>query len=271
MGLVIGTGNGERGTRNGPVPLVSTPAIVLATIRYGETSKIVRLATRDHGVQSAIAKGALRPKSRFGASLQVLSAGQAQIILSERRDLHLLTAFDLGVLPLRIARDVGRYATATVLAEVTIHFAPAEPHPESFSVLERALARLESVSRDELPGASLQEVWRLVASLGFAPALEVCARDGRAVAEQGSLPFSASEGGALCGVCARGVEATVLPPDARLALARLLSEENSLPALDARNAAAHRRLVARYIRYHMAEGAALPALEFWLSRAWSAA
>ena len=253
------------------MPLVSTPAIVLATLRYGETSKIVRLATRDHGVQSAIAKGALRPKSRFGASLQVLSAGQAQIILSERRDLHLLTAFDLGSLPVRITRDVGRYATATVLAEVTIHFAPAEPHPESFSVLEQALARLESVSREELAAASLQEVWRLVGSLGFAPALEVCARDGRAIPEEGSLPFSAPEGGALCGVCVRGADTTMLPPDARTALAQLLSEENTLPTLDARNAAAHRRLVARYIRYHMGEGAALPALEFWLSRAWSGA
>jgi DNA repair protein RecO (recombination protein O) len=253
------------------LPLVSTPAIVLATLRYGETSKIVRLATRDHGVQSAIAKGALRPKSRFGASLQVLSAGQAHLILSERRDLHLLTAFDLSVLPVRITRDVGRYATATVLAEVTIHFAPAEPHPESFLVLEQGLARLESVSREELAAACLQEVWRLVGALGFAPALEVCARDGRPVGGEGSLPFSAAEGGAICGVCASGVEATLLPPDARAALAQLLSGEDQLPALDPRNAAAHRRLVARYIRYHMGEGAALPALEFWLTRAWSGA
>jgi hypothetical protein len=38
--------------------------------------------------------------------------------------------------------------------------------------------------------------------------------------------------------------------------------------MDARNAAAHRRLAARHIRYHMGEGAALPALEFWLSKAW---
>ena len=41
--------------------LVTTPAVVLQTYRYSETSKVVRLATRDLGVQSAIAKGALRP------------------------------------------------------------------------------------------------------------------------------------------------------------------------------------------------------------------
>src|SRR5262244_2856402 len=59
--------------------LVTTAAVVLRTYRYSETSKIVRLATRDLGVQSAIAKGALRPKSRFGAGLELLSEGSAQL------------------------------------------------------------------------------------------------------------------------------------------------------------------------------------------------
>src|SRR5260370_41103624 len=59
--------------------LVSTPAVVLQTYRYSETSKVVRLATRDLGVQSAIAKGALRPKSRFGAGLEPLSGAGAQL------------------------------------------------------------------------------------------------------------------------------------------------------------------------------------------------
>jgi recombinational DNA repair protein (RecF pathway) len=43
---------------------VSTPAVVLQTFRYSETSKIVRLATRDLGVQSAIARGCCDPAVR---------------------------------------------------------------------------------------------------------------------------------------------------------------------------------------------------------------
>ena len=35
--------------------------------------------------------------------------------------------------------------------------------------------------------------------------------------------------------------------------------------------AGHRRLLARYIRYHLGEGAELPALEFWTQRPWVAA
>lgn len=253
------------------MPLVSTPAIILSAMRYGETSRIVRLATRDHGVQSAIAKGASRPRSRFGAGLQVLSSGQAQILLSERHDLHTLTAFDLTSLPVRLTGDVGRYATATAAAEVMLRVAPAEPHPEAYDVLLEALHQLEEVPMTELPAVSLRLLWQLVGALGFAPALDACARDGRPLPEGGEVAFSPPDGGALCVLCARSVETTVLPSEARVALSQLASASGALPQLDARHAAAHRRLVARYIRFHMAEGAALPALEFWLGQAWDAA
>ena len=250
------------------MPLVSTPAIVLATFRYGETSKIVRLATRDHGVQSAIAKGALRPRSRFGAALQVLSSGTAHILLSERRDLHTLTAFDLAAIPVGIARDLRRYATAAAMAEVMLRFAPAESHPEGFALFLTALTELESVEAEALPAVSLRALWSLVGTLGFAPVLNGCVRDGRALPVEGDLHFSVQEGGALCAGCARGGEATRLPAEARASLEMLLGERPGLPTLDQRHAAAHRRLLARYIAHHLGEGTSLPALEFWHDRAW---
>jgi DNA repair protein RecO (recombination protein O) len=249
--------------------LVTTPAIILNTLRYSETSKIVRLATRDHGVQSAIAKGALRPRSRFGASLQVHCDGIAHLVLSERRELHLLTGFDLVRLRVSLTGDVGRYATAAVLAELMLRFAPAAPHPESFDVLKQGLNRLETAppSAAELAPVALQAVWALVGALGFAPALDVCVQDGSAVPASGGLLFGTAEGGALCAGCARGREVVRLPETARQALVALVDPSAALPVLDARHAAAHRRLVARYIRHHLAENAALPALEFW-QRAW---
>lgn len=251
------------------MPLISTSAIVLSAMRYGETSKIVRLATRDHGVQSAIAKGALRPRSRFGAALQPLSGGQAHLLLSDRRDLHILTGFDVVTLPVRLTTEVPRYATGTALAELLLRVAPAEPHPEAYECLEDALERLQGTSGDRLPALALRSLWTLVAALGFAPVLDACARDGRHLDPAGPLSFSPGEGGALCASCARTVSCTELPVEARAALAALLDEAGPLPSLDQRNAAAHRRLSARYVRHHLAEGAALPALEFWQSAAWN--
>src|SRR3954470_23087000 len=128
------------------MPLVSTSSIVLSSLRYSESSKIVRLATREHGVQSAIAKGALRPKSRFGAALQVLSEGQAQLLVKEHRELHIVAAFDVRQLHVGLAGDLERYASACALAEVVLRFAPSDPHPQSFDLLQASLEQLEDAS-----------------------------------------------------------------------------------------------------------------------------
>jgi DNA repair protein RecO (recombination protein O) len=253
------------------MPLVSTPAIVLSSLRYSETSKIVRLATRDHGVQSAIAKGALRPRSRFGASLQVMSEGHAQYLTKEHRELHTLTAFDLQRLHAGLAHQLDRYAAASVLAEVMLRFAPSDPHPESFDLFQDALRLLEEGPPDSVEPLGLRVLWRQVAVLGFSPSLEACVIDGTVLPPDGVLPFNAREGGALCPSCAAHHGATQLPEPARRDLTRLLDDGAALPVLDTKHSAAHRRLLARYIRYHLAEGADLPALEFWMRRPWEAA
>jgi DNA repair protein RecO (recombination protein O) len=251
--------------------LVITPAIVLATLRYSESSKIVRLATRDFGVQSAIAKGALRPKSRFGAALQLLSEGQAHLYMKEHRELHTLSAFDLFRVPVALAADLDRYAAASVLAEIMLRFAPPDAHPASFELLSGTLRELESVSAAAIGALALRSIWQLVSVLGFAPSLHACVHDGAPIPPGGDLPFSAREGGALCPACAGPHGATRLPPQARADLEALLRPEAPLPALDARHATAHRRLLSRYVRYHLGEGAELPALEFWTRRQWAAA
>jgi DNA repair protein RecO (recombination protein O) len=253
------------------MPLASTPAIVLSSLRYSETSKIVRLATRDLGVQSAIAKGALRPKSRFGGALQLLSEGQAQLLMKEGRELNPLTAFDLRHLHVGLAADLDRYAVACALAEVMLRFAPPDPHPQSFEVLQQALTQLESFPQSGVEPLGFRLLWELVSALGFAPSVSACVIDGTPLPVQGSLPFSTRDGGALCPACAVERGATQLPEPDRADLLALLDPEASLPSLDARHGAAHRRLVARYIRYHLGEGATLPALEFWMERPWEAA
>jgi DNA repair protein RecO (recombination protein O) len=114
-------------------------------------------------------------------------------------------------------------------------------------------------------------LWQLVSVLGFAPSLDACVIDGTPLPGEGPLPFSTQDGGALCPTCAAQHGATQLPAEARSDLVTLLDPAVPLPLLDAKHGAAHRRLLARYIRYHLGEGADLPALEFWTLRAWAAA
>jgi DNA repair protein RecO (recombination protein O) len=243
--------------------LVTTPAIILSTLRYSESSKIVRLATREHGVQSAIAKGALRPRSRFGASLQLLSEGTAHMIILQRRELQLLTAFEVGLVHVGLAADLGRYSAATAMAEVMLRFAPPDPDPGVFDFLASALGVLEEATGTELDALGIRLLWLLVSAFGFAPALDACVLDGNPVRESGEFAFSTHDGGALCAACATRFTSVRLPEQARRDLGALLDPGSPLPMLDMAHAAAHRRLLARFITHHLGEGSALPALAFW--------
>lgn len=252
------------------MPLVTTPAIVLATWRYRDSSKVLRLATRDHGVQSAIARGAMRPKSRFGAALQVLSDGEAQFILRDNRDLNLLIAFDVVRVRLPLTAAMDRYSSAMALSELMIRFAPPDSHPELFDALQSGLDLLELAGEEAVESAGLRVIWSLISELGFRPALDSCARDGTELGP-GSLIFSVSDGGALCVSCARSGSVSKLAPGDRRDLLALLDPGAPLPFLEPRHASAHRRLLHRYINQHLADGNDLPALGFWLQRAWSVA
>jgi DNA repair protein RecO (recombination protein O) len=269
------------------VALVSTPAVVLRTYRYSETSKVVRLATRELGIQSAIAKGALRPKSRFGAGLELLSEGTAQLYYRDTRELQTLAAFDLANLHRGLAADVGRFAAAAALAQVMLAMAPPAPLVAAYDTFTAALAELEATPPGSQGGeaAAVRAMWLLLAALGFGPSLEACARDGAPVAPgdnggdggeggeggDGPVVFSVAEGGALCPRCAAGPlpePATRLPRDAYRDLRALNDPRLPLPRLDPAHAAAHRRLVARFVRYHGGEPGPHSALDFWERRAW---
>ena len=87
----------------------------------------------------------------------------------------------------------------------------------------------------------------------------------------GELPFDTASGGALCPSCARETSPARLSPEDRADLLALIRTDLPLPGLSPKQAAAPRRLLARYIQHHLGEGTALPALDFWIRRPWGAA
>ena len=238
-----------------------TPAIVLGSLRYSETSRIARLATRGFGVLSAIAKGALRPKSRFGASLQLLSEGTAHLIPSHSGELHTLAAFDLMATHSGLANNLERFGTASALAEVAARFVPQMANPQLYDQLRNDIKLIELAPVDAIGVVALRAMWRLIAELGLGPIVDRCARDGASLPE-GAVAFSHRDGGFLCATCARQGTSRPLPPADRADLVALLGRAGQLPLLDGRQAAAHRRLLVRWVRQHLGDGE-MPALEIW--------
>ena len=241
---------------------VTTPAIVLHAFRYGETSKIVRLATRELGVVSAVARGAHRPKSQFGAHLQPLSDGIARLYVRPNRDLQTMAEFDLTNHRAELANDVGRFAAASALAELVLRLAPAEARPEIYDVLGASLDSMMHAEPADVTSVALMAMWSLIGALGFSPALDHCAVDGVPL-DDTVRDFSVIEGGFLCAACQRSRETTPLPATDRTALHAFANGRLPDVPLDARHAAAHRRLFVRFVRRHAAEEKDLRALRFW--------
>ena len=249
--------------------LVTTDAVILHSFKYGESSKIVRLATADLGVQSAIAKGASRTKSKFGARLQVLSEGVAQLYVKQNRELQTLAEFDVVKQRRELASDVRRYAGGAALAELVLRFSHAGPNPELFALLVVYLDALTSAATEDLDVVVLSALWGTVCVLGFAPALDCCARDGE-ILPDGAAVFSVLDGGFLCRSCGRGAESRTLRAEDRIALQSLVAGHvTDVGTVAARQGAAHRRLFRDFVQYHLAEGRELKALAFWEGLSWT--
>ena len=59
------------------MPGLVTEAIVLHAFDYLETSRIMRLLTREAGVQSVLARGARSSRRRFGGAMDLFAQGTA--------------------------------------------------------------------------------------------------------------------------------------------------------------------------------------------------
>lgn len=243
--------------------MIQTDAIVLHGFDYRETSRIVRLATRDTGVVSAIAKGAKRPKSRYGQGLDLFTSGVAHLLINPSRDLHTLAGFDATRARPELAGSLQRFAAAAALAELCIRFGSEDAQGEIHGVLEQGLDAIGRAADPEVAARTLAAAWRLVAELGFAPTLENCAACHKAIGPDDVVPFGHRVGGVLCRSCAGlAPGARSLPAEARRTLLVWIGDEDE-PALDASSARAHQRLLREFLEEHLADGRALRAWASW--------
>lgn len=243
--------------------MIQTEAIVLHGFDYRETSRIVRLATREAGVISLIARGAKRPKSRFGHGLDLFTSGMAQLVRHPTRDLHTLTSFDASRARPELAESLERFAAAAALGELCIRFASEDSEGAIHDALVFGLDAIGVATDADVPSRTLAAAWRLVSELGFAPALELCASCHTPFADAEVVRFAHRAGGALCGACASlAPGARVLPLGARRTLIEWARGETSGP-LDAATVRAHQRLFREFVEEHLADGKAMRAWLAW--------
>jgi len=187
-----------------------TEAVVLRSIRFGEADRVLHLYSATRGRIGAIAKGARRPRSRFGGRLEPFF--RLDMVLHEGRgELATVTGASTVAGHPRLRENGPALNAAGRACDAVLRLLDAaEPNPAGYNLLCRYLALLDgegsvdgSGSGDGAAGLSTALAFRLKLTLaaGFAPELASCARCGEG---DGLVGFSGAAGGVVCGACEGG-------------------------------------------------------------------
>jgi DNA repair protein RecO (recombination protein O) len=253
------------------MPLLVTDAIVLHAFDYLESSRIIRLLTRDAGVQSVLARGARKSRGRYGTALDLFAEGSAQLYVKPNRELHNLAAFELARTRNELADDIGRFTAASTIAELALRFAGEESNPQLYDTVSDVLDRLARSAPERTVEDGLAGCWRVVSVLGFTPELTSCALCHTPLRDADDAMFSHSSGGIVCPSCSKlAPGGRRIPATARSAIRRWLEGEELVHLTDA-EARSHQRLLREFLGTHLGDDRPLRAFAVWEHDRWTAA
>ncbi|MGZ4481235.1 MAG: DNA repair protein RecO [Gaiellales bacterium] len=228
-----------------------TDAVVLRSMRFSESDRILHLFTSERGRVNAIAKGVRKTGSRFGGRLEPLT--HVALVMHEGRgELHTIAGADIVRSHAPLRERPRSLAIGLIGAEAVLKlFAEPEPQPRVFEGLARFLELLDAGDggtgdpAHDMLGLGFQVKLLLLA--GYLPHLTSCANCG---ASGPLVGFSPAAGGAVCGTCRSEPGAFAVDPASIEALEGLIERPlapGELPPAAARDAL---RVVEASYAYH---------------------
>jgi len=181
------------------LPLIESEAIVLNSLKLGESDKLVTFYTRDRGKIKAVAKGARKLKNKFGSSLEPFSFNRLVVFDKNARFLYRLYQSDIIDSFLHLRSDYDKILIGSRFLVCLESLTPeGDPAPEIFDLL---LKFLESGKSNRMNSGLLNLFKvKLLGYSGYEFALQNCVRC-RLGGNQSYL--SPLLGGMLCSSCAR--------------------------------------------------------------------
>lgn len=231
-------------------------AFVLRRRNLGEADRILTLFSRERGKLDAVAKGARKTTSKFGARLDFFQL--SRIELHAGRSLDLVTGATALSTLWKELTEPDSFAFASYVAEaIDAVSEPDLPVEEVFDLL----FELHSALKAGIPVARLRAAvdLRLLRALGLSPELDACARCGAPLGKRplsgGRAALSVHSGGLLCRNCALtarsepgGVQSLSAAQFATLRAVRALSFA-ALPVAAEDDALAS--VTQAFVQYHM--------------------
>ncbi len=171
--------------------------IVLRSYRLGESDKILRLLTREHGKRSAVGKGVRKTTSRFGARLEPLT--RARLHLHRGRSMDVVKQAEIVTSFQELRDDLGLFVTASSMAELADTLAAEhQPDPGLYDLVLLGLQLLKDRPADA-PFAAAFFGFKVMAHAGFELMVARCA--GCGAPPEGATWFSLPLGGLVCSSC----------------------------------------------------------------------
>ncbi|WP_257346028.1 DNA repair protein RecO [Pseudalkalibacillus decolorationis] len=192
--------------------LIKTEAIVIRTIDYGESNKVLTVYTKDFGKMGIMARGAKKTKSRLSSVSQLFT--HAQFLIQKGRGLGSLSQGEIINTYRAIKQDLFKTAYAAYIVELLDKSTEeSKPSAALFDFLNLALTYLdEGIDADVLLAIFEMKMFRIA---GVGPTVDRCVNCAR---KEGAFSFSIAEGGFLCEQC-RQIDPNALaisPQTARL-------------------------------------------------------
>ena len=178
--------------------LVSTDAIPLKRMDYGEADRIITILTPEGGKQRVLARGVRRSTSRMSGHVELFA--HAHFVLARGRALDTVTQAST-IEPYRKLRDdMVALSQAYHLCElVDSLLEDHDPHPDVFALLREALAALDR--GDPAPDLVVRHFeLQLLDKVGFRPELGVCLGCMEPI-QPAANGYSVMRGGVFCPTC----------------------------------------------------------------------
>ena len=213
--------------------LRTTKAVVSRTMKMSNSSKLVSLITEKHGLVKVVAKGARRPKSKFGAALEPITLINCMYHYRDNRDLQTLSNAEIIEPFTQIKSDIMILSIASGIVEIAqSHTALEDPKAGTFELVAETLNGLEPCNVKDAEKHLWRFVLRLLAAAGYSPSLDRCIMC-RKKPEHTSVFFSFDEGGLICSCTdTRGKFGFMVSPGSLMAMKSLMTEKNeNLPKL----------------------------------------
>ncbi len=170
--------------------LKKTVAIILRTMKLGETSVLLTLYSRDVAVLKLVAKGARSSKSRFSGILQPLNTVEVIYYEKPNRDLYVLNQAAILSAPDNRAMSPDSTVLAMACCEMAARLeAYSAVSAAVFEHLSAVLKVMETAEAHAARASFLAFQAHLLQTLGYSPDLEHCSGCGATTAPAWSFDF----------------------------------------------------------------------------------